>query len=161
MIRKVLSLLLIVLLQGCSGYVGGDLEDIQIDRYVRYCDDTPTTYQIRVTSNAVNDYGSENISGTLSTYTLGLFPTYWLSHVDSKTSILRGGKEIYSREDQSRIHTFYGILWQIFLPETVNSLRADEGSGLRVIEGIRERSVAKTLQEMPKDIDIQAVCLVL
>ncbi|WP_330959761.1 hypothetical protein [Photobacterium sp. 53610] len=157
--RMLPGLITLFLLQGCAGYVGGDLEDVVVDRYVDYCGDTPSVYQMKVSTDAGNDYGDDNIAGTISMYTLGLLPTYWLSHVESKVTIEHQGKTLYSREDSSRIHKFYGILWMLFLPESINSLRADEGAGIRVIEGIRERAVAKTLQELPDTVDAGQLCV--
>ncbi|NAX48483.1 hypothetical protein CAG70_15985 [Photobacterium halotolerans] len=154
------SLITLFMLQGCAGYVGGDLEDVVVDTYLDQCRYTPAYYEMKVYTDAVNDYADENISGIISTYTLGLFPTYWLSEVNSKVTIEDKGKEVYAREDVSRIHTFYGILWLLFLSDdSVNALRADEGSGLRVIEGIQDRAVAKTLNEMPDSIDINELCV--
>ncbi|KDM90533.1 hypothetical protein EA58_16550 [Photobacterium galatheae] len=147
------------MLQGCAGYVGGDLEDVIVDRYVDGCGDTPSSYQMKVSIDTGQDGGDDNIAGTISLYTLGLFPTYWLSHVESKVTIEHQGKTLYTREDTSRIHKFYGILWMIFLPESINSLRADEGGGIRVVEGIREKAVAKTLLELPDSVDADQLCV--
>jgi len=155
---NVFIVILALFLSGCAGYVGGDLENINMQSDIKYCRSEPTSYVIQVTSDAKDDYADQNFAGNISTWTLGIIPTYWLSFVTSDTKVTHDGEEFYSRQDSSRIHKFYGLLWLI-LPETEDSLSADEGSGLRVESGIERRAISKTLNELAVDIKLEDICI--
>ncbi len=152
----------VFLLSGCVGYIGGDLENIETEHSVSYCWNEPKRYQLRVHTDAPYDYASENPSGYIASWTLGIIPTYWLDFEESRVEILDTGadsKPVYQREDHSRIHKFYGILWMLILPDTEDALASDEGAGMRVPEGIRRRAIDKTLNQLPEGIDRDLLCV--
>lgn len=151
---------LLVLLSGCAGFVGGDLEDVRIERSVPYCGKARAQYELSVQTDAEHDYADQNIAGYISMLTLGIIPTYWLSFESSHVEIISSGNVVYQRKDKIRIHKFYGILWPFILDaDSMNALRADEGAGLRIPEGIKSRAIGKTLNELPENIDINNLCL--
>lgn len=152
----------VLLLSGCAGYIGGDLENIETEHSVSYCWNEPKRYQLRVHTDAPYDYASENPSGYISSWTFGVIPTYWLDFEESQVEILDTEtdlKPVFQREDRSRIHKFYGILWMLILPDTEDALASDEGAGIRVPEGIRRRAIDKTLNQLPDDIDRDQLCV--
>ena len=162
MYRLSAILLALLMLSGCVGYIGGDLENIETEHSVSYCWNEPKRYQLRVHTDAPYDYASENPSGYIASWTLGIIPTYWLYFEESRVEILDTGadsKPVYQREDRSRIHKFYGILWMLILPDTEDALASDEGAGMRVPEGIRRRAIDKTLNQLPEDIDRDLLCV--
>jgi len=162
MYRLSAILLALLMLSGCVGYIGGDLENIETEHSVSYCWNEPKRYQLRVHTDAPYDYASENPSGYIASWTLGIIPTYWLDFEESRVEILDTGadsKPVYQREDRSRIHKFYGILWMLILPDTEDALASDEGAGMRVPEGIRRRAIDKTLNQLPEGIDRDLLCV--
>jgi len=162
MYRLSAILLALLMLSGCVGYIGGDLENIETEHSVSYCWNEPKRYQLTVHTDAPYDYASENPSGYIASWTLGIIPTYWLDFEESRVEILDTGadsKPVYQREDRSRIHKFYGILWMLILPDTEDALASDEGAGMRVPEGIRRRAIDKTLNQLPEGIDRDLLCV--
>lgn len=163
MFRFFVSSAVCFLLTGCVGYIGGDLENIETEHPVPYCWSEPKRYQLQVHTDASYDYAGENLSGHISSWTLGLIPTYWLDFEDSRVEIVdteSSSAPLYQREDRSRIHKFYGIFWMIILPEGTNdAIPSDEGAGMRVPEAIQRRAVDKTLNLLPPGIDRQQLCV--
>ncbi|TXR53126.1 hypothetical protein [Reinekea thalattae] len=158
--QAILILVILFTLSGCAGFVGGDLKNINTDIDVNYCDESAFEYHLSVSTEAENDYGSDNLSGKISSYSFGLIPTYWLSSESSQVEITQGNEVVYSRTDESRIHKFYGFLWLfVFFSDGVNSLDWDEGAGLRVEEGIKDRAIAKTVMQLPQGIDSNQLCV--
>ncbi len=153
----------VLLLSGCVGYIGGDLQNIETEHSVSYCWNEPKRYQLRVHTDAPYDYASENPSGYIASWTLGIIPTYWLDFEESRVEILdmeSDSESLYQRQDRSRIHKFYGILWMLILPESSNdAIPSDEGAGMRVPETIRNRAVVKTLNQLPEEVDIERLCV--
>lgn len=153
----------VLLLSGCVGYIGGDLENIETEYSVSYCWNEPKRYQLRVHTDARYDYAGDNLSGHIASWTLGIIPTYWLDFEESRVEILdteSDSESVYQREDHSRIHKFYGILWMLILPESSDdAIPSDEGSGMRVPEAIRYRAVDKTLNQLPEGIDRDHLCV--
>lgn len=145
----IVSLLGVVLCaSGCAGYVSGDLRNVPSRPQLSPCRGSDTDYQIEIDSDAKADERSQNISEILSTYTLGIVPTYWTSIIHSEATILRDGKIVFSTSYVSRVHKFYGILWPLILPtKTVNSIPCDEGSGIEVAWAIRDRTAAKAIAD--------------
>ncbi|WP_417598395.1 hypothetical protein [Oceanospirillum sp.] len=163
MYRLSAILLTLLMLSGCVGYIGGDLENIETEHFVPYCWSDPKRYQLKVDTDAPYDYASENPSGYIASWTLGVIPTYWLDFEESRIEIIdteSGSASLYQREDRSRIHKFYGLLWMLVLPENSDdAIPSDEGAGMRVPEAIRSRSVAKTLNLLPDEIDRKQLCV--
>lgn len=163
MYRLSVILLTLLMLSGCVGYIGGDLENIETDHSVSYCWNEPKRYQLKVGTDAPYDYASENPSGYIASWTLGIIPTYWLDFEESRVEIIdteSGSAPLYQREDSSRIHKFYGLFWMLILPENSDdAIPSDEGAGMRVPEVIRSRSVAKTLNQLPEKIDRDQLCV--
>ena len=141
-------------LSGCVGYVAGDLRNTQ-STYARSKNtDIRFDYEVRYKSEAKDDGGDLNFAGIVSSWTLGIVPTYWTSIERSKATIFENGAPIYTANYRSRVHKFYGILWAIILPSnTINSLQADEGGGLRVAWGIRDRTFHKVVAEHGGNLD--------
>lgn len=162
MLRFFVSSAVCFLLTGCVGYIGGDLENTATGYEVAYCWNEPKRYRLQVYTDAPYDYAGENLSGHISSWTLGLIPTYWLDFEQSRVEIRDSqsdGASVYQREDHSRIHKFYGLLWMLILPQGNDAIPSDEGAGMRVPEVIRDRSVAKTLNRLPQPIDHRQVCV--
>lgn len=156
---------LFLCISGCAGFISGDLKDFSTKGPGpgRFCENklnSNSVYKIEIHSDAKNDYGNSNISGWVSSLSLGLVPTYWTSSIHVKVKVLKDGKEYYSDETVSRVHKFYGILWLFILPTTgSNYVPADEGAGMRVEETILSLSVAKLIGEVP-DLTRQNMCIV-
>jgi hypothetical protein len=135
-------------LSGCAGFVGGDLRNTRSDCKMPACTGTPAFYQVLYQSDAKDDYDDDNIADLVSSCTLGIIPTYWTTTVHSEATIFHDGKVVDARKYQSRIHKFYGILWVLILPtKSINALQADEGGGIRVKWGIRDRTLYKVVAD--------------
>lgn len=137
-------------LSGCAGFVGGDLRNCKSDYQMPTCTGTPAYYQVTYKSDAKNDYGDRNIAGFITSWTFGIVPTYWTSTVHSEATILHEGRPVYTGNYISRIHKFYGILWGpilAFESNSINALQADEGNGIEIEWGIRDRTLWKLLTD--------------
>jgi len=106
-------------------------------------------YHVTYESDAKNDYLDQNIAGAVAGVTLGIIPTYWTTTVHSEATVFENGTPVFHRKYKSRIHSFYGVLWAIIpLPiKDINTFKADEGSGIRIEEGIRNRTFWKIIAE--------------
>ena len=133
---------------GCAGFVGGDLQNTRCDFKMPICSDAGADYQVVYKSDAEDDASDKNIAGYITTFTLQIVPTYWTTTVHSEATILHNGTPIFTKKYKSRIHKFYGVLWVFLLPsKSINALQADEGGGIRVEWGIRERTLCKIVAE--------------
>jgi hypothetical protein len=137
-----------ICLSGCAGFVSGDLRNTRSDYRMRACTGTAAHYQVLYQSDAKDDYGDLNIAGYISSFTLGIIPTYWTTTVHSEATIFQDGKAVDTRKYRSRVHKFYGILWVFVLPtKSINALQADEGNGVEVEWGIRSRTLYKVVAD--------------
>jgi hypothetical protein len=137
-------------LSGCAVFVGGDLGNSKSDYRMPICTGTPVYYQVIYKSDAKDDYGDQNVAGFISWCTLGIVPTYWKSTVHSEATILHDGGPVYTGKYTSRVHKFYGILWGLILPfesKSINALQADEGGGIRIEWGTRDRTLWKVVAD--------------
>ncbi len=160
-VTKIIQLLFCTAcLVGCAGFVGGDLANVDVNYRLSSCHNSQKPYEIMVKTEAEHDYADKNLSGYLSTFTLGLIPTYWLSFISNEVQIINNKNILYSRQDDSRIHKFYGILWLFVLDgKSVNALKSDEGAGIRIPEGVKSRAIAKTLNELPEGVKVEELCI--
>lgn len=143
-------------LSGCAGFVGGDLRNTKSDCMMLSCKSTNTEYQIRFNSDAKNDYGNRNVAGIVSSLGLGIIPTYWTTSVNSEATIFHNGTAVYCAKYKSRIHLFYGILWAVILPspsQSTNALQVDEGNGIEIVWGIRDRTLNKVITDYGVKMD--------
>ena len=141
-------LVMALCVSGCAGFVGGDLKNTKCDFRMPTCKDDRADYQVVYKSDAKDDYGNRNIAGYITSFTLQIVPTYWTTTVHSEATIFHNGTPIFTRKYKSRIHKFYGFLWAFTLPsESINALQADEGGGLRIEWGIRDRTLCKIVAE--------------
>lgn len=140
-----------LLLSGCTGYVGGDLKNTRSDYGMPTYKEGLFDYSVKYTSDAEDDYCDQNIAGFITGWTLGIIPTYWMSTVHSEAVVFEQDAPVYTGRYKSRIHKFYGIPWALILPifphNDKNALAADEGGGLRVEWGIRDRTLRKVMTE--------------
>jgi len=138
-------------LSGCAGYVGGDLKNTRSNYRMPPYEKGNFDYQVTYTSDAEDDYMDQNIAGIITSWTFGIIPTYWTSSVRSKAVVFERGSPVYTGQYKSRIHKFYGIPWVLILPifpsKDINTLAADEGGGLRIAWGIKERTLTKVIAE--------------
>jgi hypothetical protein len=133
---------------GCAGFVGGDLRNTSPDSKVAGCGEARRDYRITYKSDARDDYGDKNLSGFITSLTLGIIPTYWTRTVRSEATVFHDGAPVFTRTYTSRIHQFYGILWPLILPsKSINALGADEGGGLRIEWGIRDRTLSRVVAD--------------
>src|SRR6266705_2172754 len=100
-------LIMALCVSGCAGFVGGDLRNTKSDYRMPTCKNASANYQVIYKSDAKDDNGGKNISGFITSLTLGLIPTYWTITVHSEAIILQNGSSIFSRKYTSRIHEFY------------------------------------------------------
>jgi hypothetical protein len=134
-------------LSGCVGFVAGDLRNTKSDCRIPTCKNGSADYEITYKSDAKDDYGDKNIAGFLSHLTLGIVPTYWTTTVYSEATILHNGTTVYTKTYKSRIHEFYGWLWLILPSHGVNVIQANEGTGLEIEGGIRDRTLCKIVAD--------------
>lgn len=133
---------------GCAGFMAGDLRNTRSDHAMPSCGCTNAYYQVLYKSDAEDDCCDKNIAGRVSAATLGIVPTYWTSSVHSEVTVLHDGQSVYAKKYTSRIHKFYGLLWTFVFPfKTMNALRADEGGGLRIKWGVRDRTLWKVVAD--------------
>lgn len=147
-IYRIIPCMLVVALclSGCAGFVSGDLRNTQSDYRMPACTGAPAHYQVVYQSDAKDDSNDDNFASLVSGLTLGIIPTYWTTTVHSEATIFQDGKAVDTRRYRSRIHKFYGILWVFVLPtKSINALQADEGGGIRVEWGIRNRTLYKVV----------------
>lgn len=140
----------VALLSGCAGFVSGDLRNIKTGYGMPACKDTAEPFQVIYKSDAKDDYGNQNIASIITSCTFEMIPTYWRSTVHSEATILRNGKPVFTKHYTSHIDKFYGILWAFILPsqsKSINALQADEGGGLRIEWGIRDRTLRKVVAD--------------
>ena len=143
-------LFLSLFLTGCVGYVAGDLKN------TKSAHGRPASgnYKVLCKSDAKDDCGDQNISGWITTLTLGIIPTYWSTEVHSEATIVQNGEPVYTKKYSSRIHKFYGILWSLVLPyDTINALQSDEGGGIRTEWGIRDRTYYRIVADHGGNLD--------
>jgi hypothetical protein len=160
LLRAALVFICLILTTGCVGFIGADLSGVGPNYKIHHCGSSPEKYELEVYTEAEYDYADKNIAGYISFFTLGIIPTYWFSSESSVSQITESGRVVYSRSDESRIHRFYGWLWLFILDrESDNALKSDEGAGIRIPTGIKDRAVVKTLLELPKDIKSEELCL--
>ena len=149
--RTILCMLVIAFCgSGCAGFVAGDLRNTKSDWRMPSCKDAHTDYQVKYKSDAEDDDGDKNIAGYISTLTFGIAPTFWTSTVHSEATIFHDGTPVFMRKYKSRIHKFYGIMWVpiLILPaQSTNALQADEGGGIRIEWGIRDRTLCRIVAE--------------
>ncbi|MAO59659.1 MAG: hypothetical protein CL543_02125 [Alcanivorax sp.] len=151
-VSKAATLLAAVSLSGCAGIVGGELARVdQTSVTVPVCDaDTgPTPYYFELDAAARNDYLDDNPAGSLSGFTLGLLPTYWLSPLKAEARLYHRGERIDTYQYSARVHKFYGLLWTLpLIPVNAmvadyNQVPANEGVGLAVGWIIPEKAAAR------------------
>ena len=151
-VSKAATLLAAVSLSGCAGIVGGELARVdQTSVTVPVCDaDTgPTPYYFELDAAARNDYLDDNPAGSLSGFTLGLLPTYWLSPLRAEARLYHRGERIDTYLYSARVHKFYGLLWTLpLIPVNAmvadyNQVPANEGVGLAVGWIIPEKAAAR------------------
>ena len=163
MVVRIFLIFLILFQQGCSaGYVKGDLAgyDYKANK-VSYCSDGDSEkFQISIKTDATDDY-AENLSGYISVFTLGIFPTYMPSFDKTEVKVLKNGTEIYQSTYKSTSHKFYGWLWTV-LPESINSVSIDEGSGIRIETAVIEKTALKAIEELAADypMNVENSCLI-
>lgn len=146
--RSIACILMTVCLSGCVGYVAGDLRNIKTDYRMTARTNVHTDYQVIYKSDAKNDYGDKNVAGIISSFTLGIVPTYWTTTVHSEATILHNNTPVFNRKYKSRIHVFYGILWGIIFPtNSKNTIQADEGNGLEIEWEVQNRTLNKIVSE--------------
>jgi hypothetical protein len=134
-------------LSGCVGMVSGDFKNVP-PASVPECRAPLPEYRLKIESTAQNDYGHSNPSGLLSTLTLGLLPTYWHNSVQVHAVLYQGSQQVGSYHYAGKVRTFYGALWPVALhPGNGNRLGWNEGTGLEVVKGLRERATAKALAQ--------------
>lgn len=159
MIKYVFSpLFLVFLLSGCVGYVGGDLKSTSLTK-LEFCEQNETQYRMVVESNASDDYANRSLAGRVSSYSFGLIPTYSKEIIHSRVVVYDGETKIYEDSFITPIKKFYGILWVFFLSNNIDSLPSDEGEGIRIPWGIRDRIATKVVESNIRFLDASNMCL--
>ncbi|WP_353219585.1 hypothetical protein [Salinisphaera sp. S4-8] len=157
---RVATLLVVQALTGCAGIVGGELARVdQTGVSVPVCkaDDDPRPYYFALDTAVRNGSSEDNLAASVSGWTFGLVPTYWLTPVTAEARFYHQGDEIARYEYAARIHKFYGLLWVLpLIPINAavadyNEVPANEGLGLMTGSIIKQKAAARAFLDATQE----------